>query len=221
MDRERFLALLALAAVAGLIADEQQPRLAAPAPSLKRSRPDGKLIALAVAYGLFGFGYVIAATFISTLVRVSPDARVLEPVVWLAVGLAAVPSVPLWARWGRKIGNARAMAAACLVEAAGISLLVLSTSRAGVIVSAVLLGGTIMGITALGLLHARNLSRGDPRATLALLTAAFGLGQIVGPTLAGVLADAMETFAPAMLVSVAALLIGALFSLRAETRSWT
>ena len=45
-----------------------------------------------VAYGLFGFGYVITATFLVQLVRTNPAILPLEPYVWLIVGLSAVLS---------------------------------------------------------------------------------------------------------------------------------
>ncbi|HEY4170786.1 MAG TPA: YbfB/YjiJ family MFS transporter, partial [Reyranella sp.] len=59
---------------------------------------------LAIAYGLFGFGYVITATFIVAMVRGTPSIASLEPYIWVMFGLAAAPSVALWtglaARWG-------------------------------------------------------------------------------------------------------------------------
>jgi hypothetical protein len=54
------------------------------------------MIRLVLAYGLFGFGYVITATFISTIARATPALQAVEPLVWLVVGLAAIPSVGLW-----------------------------------------------------------------------------------------------------------------------------
>jgi predicted MFS family arabinose efflux permease len=57
---------------------------------------------------------------------------------------------------------------------------------------------------------ARRLAPGDPRRTLAVMTAAFGLGQIVGPTFAGVVSDATGTFLGPSLTAVGALLVGAL-----------
>ncbi|HTO84153.1 MAG TPA: YbfB/YjiJ family MFS transporter [Methylomirabilota bacterium] len=201
------LSLVALVLVIRLIppAEDVQPA-AAPA---ARQRLDRRLLALVVAYGLFGFGYVITATFISTIVRADAALRPIEPIVWLVVGVAAAPSVALWAWIGRGLGNDRSFAIACLVEAAGVAMSVLATSAAAVIAAAALLGGTIMGITALGLVHARSLARGDPRRTLALMTASFGLGQMLGPTLAGYAFELTGSFRPSSLAAAAALAIAA------------
>ena len=211
------IALAAVAAVAWLIPDES--REAAVARAAGRIAIAPKLAALILAYGLFGFGYVITATFISTLVRTSPDIRWLEPAIWAVVGLAAAPSVAFWTPMGRRLGNARALAVACLLEAGGVALTVLWTTAAGVVIGAILLGGTLMGITALGLVHARALSGGDPQRVLALITAAFGLGQIVGPTFAGILVDVSGGFTAPTLAAAAALLAAAFFGLKAETKN--
>ena len=59
-------------------------------------RVNRPLALLSAGYGLVGFGYVITATFISTMVRMTPEIQAIEPVVWLVVGLSAAPSVVLW-----------------------------------------------------------------------------------------------------------------------------
>ena len=176
-------------------------------------RADRQLIDLIVAYGLFGFGYVITATFISTMVRSEIEIRALESVIWLVVGLAAVPSVALWTWIGRWWGNDRSLALACLVEGVGVAMSVLVTGELAVLVSAALLGGTFMGITALGLIRARDLSSGDPRRSLALMTAAFGLGQMIGPTFAGFAHSFGDSFRAPSLVAAAALIIAAVLAL--------
>jgi predicted MFS family arabinose efflux permease len=201
------VSLLALAAVYWLV-----PREAEAKPSSARARDHGtgrRVTALITAYGLFGFGYVITATFISTMVRDSSDLRPIEPVIWLVVGLAAVPSVALWAWIGRRVGDDRAFAGACLVEAVGVALSAVSTDPYVVVTAAALLGGTFMGITALGLSLGRRLSTGDPRRSLALMTAAFGLGQIIGPTFAGFAYDFGDSFLVPSLAAAAALAIAA------------
>lgn len=199
------LALLALLAVLRLVPAEQEPP---PAPRPAGSaRPHPRLVALILAYGLFGFGYVITATFISTLVRLTPGLQWLEPYVWLAVGLAGIPSVAVWGWIARRIGNGRTFAVACLVEGAGISLSVLGGGALGVLLAAILLGGTFVAITAVGLVQARSLSSGDPRRSIALMTAAFGLGQMIGPSFAGFAYGIGQSFTLPTLVASAALLL--------------
>jgi MFS family permease len=180
---------------------------------------DRRLIALIVAYGLFGFGYVITATFISTMVRTIPNLQSIEPVVWLVFGLAAIPSIALWTWIGRQWGNDRSFALACVVEGIGVALSVLTTNAAVVLLGAALLGGTFMGITALGFIYARDLTAGDPRRSLALMTAAFGLGQMIGPTFAGVTYGFGNSFLLPSLVAMVALLLaaGLVMTLRSGT----
>ena len=171
-----------------------------------------RLIAIITAYGLFGFGYVITATFINTIVRFSPAVSVLEPYVWFIVGIAAIPSVAAWGIVGRRIGNDRAFALACVVEAISVAASIFDTSPFAVVTAALLFGGTLMGITSLGLMLARTLSRGDPRRAMAMTTAAFGLGQTVGPTFAGYAHQMTGSFVLPSLVAAATLLVAALLA---------
>ena len=199
--------LAALALVAWLVpdlGDASAPKAAVSAPR------DAGLRALILAYGLFGFGYVITATFIVAMVRTMPDMRAIEPLVWLVVGLAAAPSVALWSWLGARAGVAHAFALACIVEATGVAASVLWLAPWGILFGAALLGGTFMGLTALGLVAARRRAQGDPRRTLAVMTAAFGTGQMIGPSFAGVLRDATGSFVLPSLVAAAALVAAAL-----------
>ena len=110
---------------------------------------------MTVAYGLFGFGYVITATFLVAIVRLTEEIRVLEPWIWILFGLAAIPSVTIWARLGERLGVMNAFAVACLVEAVGVAASVEWVTITGMCFSALLLGGTFMGLTALGFIAAR------------------------------------------------------------------
>jgi len=129
-------------------------------------RPDAQLIRLIAAYGLFGFGYVITATFISVIVRGNASLNPAEPYVWLAVGLAAAPTVYVWNKIAMVTGAPRAFSIACTLEAGGVALSVVAGTPAAVLAAAVLLGGTFTGITALGLMEARRLSPGAARRPL-------------------------------------------------------
>lgn len=168
---------------------------------------------LIVAYGLFGFGYIITATFLVAIVRATPAIQALEPLIWIVFGVAAVPSVALWARIQTALGIPRTFAIACIVEAAGVLASVLWPTTLGVFLAAILVGGTFMGLTALGLMEARARTFGDARRALALMTGAFGLGQIVGPLFAGIASDRLGSFTAPSIVAALGLVIAALLAL--------
>lgn len=208
------LALAATLAVAALVPPDERPAYVA-----TRQAANGGargFSALIVAYGLFGFGYVITATFIVDLTRGSPAIAHLEPYIWAVVGLSAVPSVALWTSLGARLGVLRAYALANLVEASGVAASALWLQPAGVILAAIFLGGTFVGLTALGLVAARDDSRGDPRHRIALMTASFSVGQILGPIFAGYVYDATGSLATPSLTAAAALLLAAALSIVAD-----
>lgn len=202
-------AALALAASVGVWAtvpaDPCGPRAAAAGTPSKLS---ARFAMLAAAYGLFGFGYIITATFIVAMVRSSKEIAALEPYIWVMFGLAAAPSVALWTRLGARWGILATYAIAAIVEAIGVAASAVWMTEATVILSAILVGGTFMGLTALGLIAARE-GEGDPRGRIALMTAAFSAGQIVGPTFAGYVYDVTGSFAGPSWCAAAALVLAA------------
>ena len=199
------LALTGLAAVVWLMPGEAASQ--ASGGGGKAASASFALRAIIVAYGLFGFGYVITATFVVALVRTAPEISALEPYIWTLLGLSAVPSVALWMAIGARVGILPTFALACLVEAAGVAASVLWISAAGILLAVISLGGTFVGITALGLIAARRLSTGDPRPNIALMTASFGAGQVIGPVFAGFLFDRLGSFAVPTLCAAAALVL--------------
>ena len=166
-------------------------------------------LSLLFAYGLFGFGYVVTATFIVAIVKTYPAAALVRPYVWMLVGAAAIPSVALWTMVGERIGVRRAFAVACIVEAFGVAISVLRPTSDGAVIASLLLGGTYMGITALGLVAARETQPNGAAKVLGRMTAAFGLGQMIGPAFAGWLAERVGGFGLASLIASGALLIAA------------
>jgi len=196
-------------------ADAGSSSSAEPAPRTKLSPA---FVILAAAYFLFGFGYIITATFLVDIVRGSAAIRHLEPYAWVLVGLGAAPSVVLWGALGRRIGILKAFAVASLVEAAGVAASVLWLQTTGVVIAALFLGGTFMGLTALGLIAAREAGDGDPRGRIALMTASFSLGQIVGPAFAGFAYDATGSLTMPSLMAAGGLVVAAALSMVADLR---
>lgn len=144
---------------------------------------------LAPAYFLEGVGYIVSATFLVTMIAHTPGLSGFAPWSWVAVGLAAAPSTILWQQVALRIGLRQALAAAYLLQACGILLSIGAGSvfRAGV--AAVIFGGTFLGIVALVMAEGVRRSGTEGRRAAAVLTACFSAGQVIGPPVAGLLAD--------------------------------
>lgn len=208
------ISALALAAVIAMI-DRGPPGNGAKAiePALPKSR---KLVAIIFAYGLFGLGYIVTATFLVAIVRENGETPLFESTVWLVTGLVAIPSVYVWSLLARHIGLAKTFAVGCIVEAAGVVASVAFAGAAGPIVGGALLGGTFVALTALGLQLGRLTVPTAPRRIFALMTASFGLGQIIGPTFAGIAAEATGSYMLPSAGAALALVIAALLVARAD-----
>lgn len=214
-------AVLGVGAWICLVTVDDEPAGAGPArvethrPPIERAtRPSATLVRLAAAYALFGIGYVVTATFLTSILRASKTLAVYETPAWAAVGLSAAVSVWIWGRVAARLGGMRAFSLACALEAVGVAASVLVPGAAGAVLAAILLGGTFMGITSLGLVEARRLSGGDPKTVLGLMTACFGVGQMLGPTLAGYAADLTGSFYWPSLCAAGLLAIAALLTRR-------
>ena len=196
---------------------------AAPAPAQASAkggdRVSAALLALVVSYGLFGFGYVITATFLVAIVRETASLSSLEPYAWAIVGLAGAASIPFWSWVARRTTDVFAYVAGCLVEATGVALSVVSQSPVAIVFAGIFLGGTFMAITAIGLGVARRLTQMAPQRAQAIMTSAFGLGQIIGPALAGHMRETSGSFlAPSLLAAGALVISSALGAFVARSR---
>jgi predicted MFS family arabinose efflux permease len=209
------IAAAASLAVVGLVPPDQTTARGVQAPSA--TRLSAAFAVLLLSYGLFGFGYVITATFIVDMVRGASALAHLEPYIWVLFGLSAVPSVAFWTGLGRRWGLLRVYAVACAVEAVGVATSALWLHLASIVISSVFVGGTFMGLMALGLVATRSGS-GDPRGRIALMTASFSFGQILGAAFAGYVYDATGSLAMPLLVAVATLVAAAVLSLVADAR---
>jgi len=187
-----------------------------PEPALPKDRSLTKMI---LAYGLFGFGYVVTATFLVAIVRQGGGGRVFEATVWMVAGLAGLPSTWFWQKLAARIGLYAAYAVSCLVEVVGVTASVVVKGFTGPLLAGVLLGGTFIAITALGLQTARQLAPQEPRRIFAVMTAAFGLGQIIGPIAAGLLAQASGNYVLASAMAAAALLVSGIIAWSAAPKS--
>ncbi|MFM9849743.1 MAG: YbfB/YjiJ family MFS transporter [Hyphomicrobiaceae bacterium] len=142
---------------------------------------------IVTCYGLFGFGYILPATFLPALARELVDDPQMFGLAWPVFGVAAAASTVVAARCFGRANRLRVWASSHLLMAVGVILPSLWLSPATIAIAALLVGGTFMVVTMVGLQEARAWAPGNPTAILARMTAAFATGQLAGPLAAAAL----------------------------------
>ena len=167
---------------------------------------------LALAYGLAGFGYIVTATFLPVIARGalpgSPWLDLFWPLFGLGVVLGAITASRVSAH-----RDMRLLLTGCyLVQAVGIAISLWWPTLTGFALGSLLLGLPFTAITYFGLQEVRRLRPLSAPSYIGLLTALYGMGQIVGPPMVAVLlrgrhADAGFTLS--LEIAASALLAGA------------
>lgn len=166
---------------------------------------------LAVAYFFEGLGYIVTATFIVAIITITPGLESFAPYSWVAVGLAAVPSTLFWPYLARRIGSQRALLSAYALQAVGIFVSIHAETVIEVVFAAISFGGTFMGIVAMTLAEGNQRMPGEGGRAAAFLTASFGVGQVLGPVLAGILADMQQGFSLPLTLATFCVVLGGIF----------
>ncbi|MEF2266292.1 YbfB/YjiJ family MFS transporter [Janthinobacterium sp. LS2A] len=216
-----WLLLAGVTALAGLaaapaIAASGQATLAAPAQAAASALAPVAPLPLVLIYGLAGFGYIVTATYLPVLVGAALPG--LNSAHVLAVfGLGAAPSCFLWHRLHERLGTRHALRLNLLLQALGVALPVLAPTAAGYLLSAILVGGTFVGTVTIAMPAAQRAAVKAAKFgsnMMAIMTVVYGIGQIIGPVLAGSLYAQSHSFNSALLAAAGALLLAILVSLR-------
>ena len=168
---------------------------------------------LTVAYGLAGFGYIITATFLPVIARTALPGSAWLDMFWPIFGLGVTIGALIATRL-RTGGDLRLLlAGSYLVQAAGIGISVWSPSLAGFAIGSLMLGVPFTAITFFAMQEVHRLRPLLAASFTGLLTAMYGIGQIVGPPLAAWLLERSSSvgagFALALQIAAGALLLGA------------
>jgi MFS family permease len=140
-----------------------------------------RAVLLVVCYGVTGFGYILPATFLPAMARALIDDPQRFGLAWPVFGGAALASMLLMLRGFGSTPPLRVWALCQLAIGLGTALPLLSRSGWALGCAALLVGGTFMVATMIGLQQARALAPLNPARLLGRMTAAFALGQIAGP----------------------------------------
>jgi predicted MFS family arabinose efflux permease len=168
---------------------------------------------LIIAYGLEGLGYIVTGTFIVSIAEKTSSFDGNATLVWLVVGVAAIPSCIIWSSLAKKWGFIKSLIVAMLLQSIGIALPVFLISKNGLFISALLFGATFMGITTLATTLARQMSPSNSSKIIGYLTAIYAIGQMVGPAIAGVLSSYTKSYNSALIGASSVVLVGGLLLL--------
>lgn len=211
----------AIGAVAALLAPlcwvglqaPAQPAVSSPGPVAAphaAASPGFPVPLLLAAYFCEGLGYIVTGTFLVAIVATMPTVAAYAPQTWIVVGLAAVVAAPLWAALASRVGLAWALIVAHVVQAVGVVLPAISPSLGAVLIAALAFGGTFTSISGLSLAFGGQLVPQRSGRLIGLLTAVFGIGQVLGPVIAGELAARRGDFVLSLILAAAAVAFGAL-----------
>jgi predicted MFS family arabinose efflux permease len=178
-------------------------------------------VRLVIAYGLCGFGYIVPATFLPAMAKHAiPDPAVFGW-SWPIFGAAAAVSTFVPAMLPRRIDLRTTWIAAQTLMAAAVVMPVVSGGMPAIVVSALGVGGTFMVVTAAAMQESRrSVAPQHAAALIAVMTAAFAVGQIAGPLVVGAFAKhGGELVGPLVTASVLLLAGVALIAPRESRRS--
>jgi DNA-binding MarR family transcriptional regulator/MFS family permease len=170
-----------LAAVLGMAGWTLRPEPAQAPTSLQQHgdlpRTHQWFAALLASYTLEGIGYIIAGTFLVAAISQNSPGW-LGSGAWVLVGIAAVPAAATWAHLARRWPRPTLILVALVIQAVGIALPSMVGGVAPALISAAAFGSTFVAISSLALAIGAHLQ--FPRS-VALLTAGYSTGQILGP----------------------------------------
>jgi len=167
---------------------------------------------LGLVYVAFGFSYIIYMTFFVKALSAEGDlTQQAAGNLFMMMGWFSLVCGLIWGHVSDVIGRKGALVIVYLLQAAAFGLFGLWPALPGFTISAILFGLTAWSIPAIMAAACGDMlgSRMAP-AALGFITLFFGVGQALGPTVAGQIADASGSLLPAMLLAAGVALLGAL-----------
>jgi len=164
-----------------------------------------------LVYMAFGFSYIIYMTFFKKyLIAEAGCSQASAGNLFMLTGWFSLACGLIWGSVSDRVGRRAALIMVYVVQAAAFGLFAAKGSMAAITMSAILFGLTAWSIPAIMAALCGDLL--GPRlapAGLGFVTLFFGIGQALGPSVAGMIADRTESFAPAFVLAMAIALVGA------------
>jgi MFS family permease len=171
---------------------------------------------LYISYFLEGFGYIITATFIVSILTKTLNSIYAANVSWILIGISAAVTTLIWPKISNKFGAHKSLITAFLIQSVAIILPLMIPNTFGYIISAIGFGGTFLGIVAMTLSYGREISPQASNKVIGDLTILFGIGQIISPVIAGYLADIYGNFNISIIIAFFSVILAAIILLPME-----
>jgi predicted MFS family arabinose efflux permease len=196
-------------------ADEPPPQDKASSLDWGQVYRSGAVWHLALVYIAFGFSYIIYVTYFAKYLQAEAGyTREAAGNLWAVVGWISIFCGLIWGTVSDRLGRKVGLALVYLLQAISFALFALWRNPTGYVVSAIVFGLTAWSIPGIMAAACGDYVGGRMApAALGFVTLFFGLGQAAGPAVAGVLADATTSFAPAFLLAAGVALLGGIGSL--------
>ena len=178
-----------------------------------KSRLKLDFITISLGYFFFGIGYIIFGTFISAMVKFASGIVFYQYLSWIIVGIFAVPSVLFWSWISKKVSRDYLLFMSCLTVALGTSIFLLEVNLYYLFLSCLFYGLGVPGSVALVLVEGKKRFSGNINISVAILTAAFSIGQILGPYISGMLIDLEKNYHSSIILAVICLIISSILML--------
>ncbi|MCK9238528.1 MAG: YbfB/YjiJ family MFS transporter [Thiopseudomonas sp.] len=139
---------------------------------------------LFLSYAGAGMGYILPMTFLPTLASQLPDIpKSLVGYSWLVVALATLPAPWIWNKAGALLGDVIALRVNYALQLLGVLAVLVVPGTVGVLLCALLVGGTFLGTVLLSQRLARTLHPHQGPRLSAALVALYSVTQLGGPWL--------------------------------------
>ena len=166
---------------------------------------------IGLVYVAFGFSYIIYLTFfVKGLITDGGYTQQAAGKLFMTMGWCSLSCGLIWGAVSDVIGRKWALVIVYLIQATAFGLFAVWPSPAGFTLSAVLFGLTAWSIPAIIAATCGDVL--GPRlapAGLGFVTLFFGVGQALGPSVAGAIADGAGSLSPALLLAAGVALLGA------------
>jgi predicted MFS family arabinose efflux permease len=167
-----------------------------------------------LAYFCAGVGYVVTITFIVAIVDHLPGLEGKGIWTFVILGLAAAPAVILWDLLARRIGDLNALFVAFCLQVVSIILPVFVQSLVPTLIGAALFGASFLGIVSLVLTMAGRYYPTLPAKMMGKMTISYGIGQILGPAIAGQLAQSSGNYNSGLYLAAGTMVFGTLLIMK-------